>query len=107
MAKQAAYRLSHREESRGYFAKRVRRFTRNLEILKQAQGCAICGARVGKLDYHHLDPATKTQNIGQMHNYSLEAFIDEVAKCTVLCASCHGRIHALGQLDLAAWSVRP
>lgn len=93
LANNATYRDAHREEAALYFAKRARRFTKTLGIWKQTQGCCACGKREGKLDYHHRDGQTKLYNVAAMHNCSIEALIDEIGKCVVLCASCHGRLH--------------
>ena len=94
LAYQAAYNSSHREEMREKDARRQRWFTANLNILRQAQGCGGCGTREGKLEHHHLDPETKKYQVSRMYNPSLEAFMDEIAKCTVLCLPCHRKRHA-------------
>jgi hypothetical protein len=108
----AAYREAHREELReierqrraargeqGRSAERARarmtikRFRANLRILKAAQGCADCGTRTERLDYHHEDPSTKKYTVSRMHKCSLKTLLDEIAKCVVLCAPCHTRRH--------------
>jgi hypothetical protein len=68
-------------------------FSANLRILKAAQGCALCGSREEKdrLAHHHLDPSTKRMNVSAMGRYSIDSVIDEIAKCVVLCNSCHGK----------------
>jgi hypothetical protein len=73
-------------------AKRRAWFYANLRILKAAQGCSVCGRHDGRLDHHHLDPSTKRYSVSKMCTTSLETFIDEIAKCTVLCASCHASL---------------
>lgn len=91
----AAYCDAHRDEKREEDAKQRVWFVGNLNIIKAAQGCDDCGTRDGRLDHHHLDPATKTYNVSHMCGYSLEAFMDEIAKCTVLCRSCHKKRHSV------------
>lgn len=90
-ARNAAYYATHREDRRA----KQRWFTGNLNILKRAQGCTDCATHEGRLDHHHLDPATKLCNVAHMWNHSLEKFLDEIAKCTVLCRSCHKKREAV------------
>jgi len=99
----AAYRASHRDEIRACEAaykashpdgKRAW-FMGNLNILRAAQGCDDCGVHEGMLLHHHMDPSTKLWEVSQMCSHSLEKFIDEIAKCTVLCYSCHKKRHAV------------
>jgi hypothetical protein len=93
----ARYRETHREKMKDYFDRRYKRFADNLQILKRTQGCSTCGRKDGKLDYHHVDKATKLFNIAGMHNCSLESFIDEISKCTLLCSPCHVSGHCKDQ----------
>jgi len=90
----AEYRDAHKEEIRERHAKQREWFTGNLRILKAAQGCTDCGTHQGTLDYHHLDPSTKKYNVSRMQRRSLESWVDEVAKCAVLCQPCHNKRHA-------------
>lgn len=60
--------------------------------LARASGCADCG-RHDSLQFHHLDPATKRVNVARMVSYSDAAFWIEVAKCIVVCQSCHTKRH--------------
>lgn len=87
------YGDAHRAEKRERDARQQRWFIGNLRILRAAQGCDDCGTSEGLLDHHHTDPSTKTYSVSQMYNNSLEAFMDEIAKCTVLCRSCHKKRH--------------
>ncbi len=62
-----------------------------LAALKVERGCADCGynAHACALDFDHRDPTTKCFSIGQCGTMS-DARIDaEVAKCDVVCATCH------------------
>lgn len=66
------------------------------------RGCQVCGykkcARV--LDFHHVDPSTKTNSVSSMiHRHGLESVKEEIAKCVVLCANCHRELHA-GEITL-------
>ena len=99
----AAYYQAHKEELREKDAKRQRWFTGNLNILKRAQGCDDCETHAGRLDYHHVDHASKVCNVSQMCSHSLEKFMDEIAKCVVLCCSCHKKRNDAGRTG--AWAV--
>lgn len=77
-------------------SKRKRDAFRNwLNSIKQAQGCMVCGTHEGSLHHHHVDPSTKLSAVTKMHNYCLAKVLDEIAKCTVLCTSCHTIHHNL------------
>ena len=86
------YAKKHRDRLADKLRRRKAWFTANLEILKRAQGCSTCGRKDGFLDHHHVDPATKRRHLSKMYTYSLESVIDEIAKCVVLCRSCHMRL---------------
>lgn len=109
IARAARWRAAHPEESRESSARTKARyrdktraqgrtasrwFSANLRILSRAQGCADCSTHDGKLNYHHIDPSTKRRNVSQMSQYQVESFVDEIAKCVVLCNRCHARRHA-------------
>ena len=78
------------------------RFRRNLSLLRRTQGCSRCGTHDEPLVHHHLVPATKRIGLSKMQHYSLEAFMDELAKCTVVCKSCHRTIHNEGVSNATA-----
>jgi len=47
-----------------------------------------------KMHFHHVDPATKSFEIG--HSYrrkALTTIFSEIAKCLYICESCHTEIH--------------
>jgi len=103
-----AYNAAHREKCRSYAAaydnlhpeehlarQRRRRewFIRWTTLLRQRQGCRDCGTHEGQLVYHHLDPSTKSYDISDMALFTEERFLDEIAKCTVLCEPCHKKAH--------------
>lgn len=100
-ARHAAYCASHKEEILEKAARQQRWFTGNLRILRATQGCDDCGVHEGRLEHHHIDPDTKRDSVSRMSTYSLEAFMDEIAKCTVLCGSCHQSRHVEMQGDEA------
>lgn len=89
-----AYKLRRREEiaeqQRGYAAA----FRQKLDALRTELGCKDCGTHEGCLHFHHRDPTTKLYNVSQMWGYAIRVFWEEVAKCNVLCASCHRKEQA-------------
>lgn len=48
------------------------------------------------LDFHHEDPTAKEINIGTAVRqcWSVKRIEAEMAKCIVLCANCHRKLHA-------------
>ena len=63
---------------------------------KRASGCRECEETDPRcLDFHHVDPESKTRAIGEMitHGHGRESLRAEMEKCVVLCANCHRREH--------------
>ena len=68
--------------------------------------CECCGRldMPSVMDFHHIDPATKVFNLGRVQTdhagvRTLEAIKKEIAKCILVCAICHRKIHA-GLIEL-------
>ena len=60
-------------------------------------GCVVCGEGVFEcLDFHHIDPKTKSFSIGMSGRVmgGLKHVECEINKCVVLCANCHRKFHA-------------
>jgi transcription elongation factor Elf1 len=58
--------------------------------------CQICGYDkcMGALDFHHLDPSKKDENIGRaIIQWKWERVKPELDKCILLCSNCHREIH--------------
>lgn len=104
------YRDAHREQTlvrnREYNRKRraehaeiiKERQRRNREFVAQqkvGKVCTMCHkeAEPHKLLFHHVDPATKCFNLGSPGERSIQAIIDEIAKCVIICSPCHIRHH--------------
>ncbi len=67
------------------------------ELVAAAGGCcAVCGYdRASRnLQFHHVDPATKSFAMTMARGKSLAAYTAEAAKCVLVCANCHGEIEA-------------
>lgn len=66
-------------------------------LVAEAGGCcAICGYdRTSRsLQFHHVDPATKSFAMTMARGKSLATYRAEAAKCVLVCANCHGEIEA-------------
>lgn len=56
--------------------------------------CEMCGYDgPSPLNFHHTDPKSKSANVGSIS--SVASFLNEVSKCVVLCANCHGYVHKI------------
>jgi hypothetical protein len=58
--------------------------------------CAIRGYDrcAQSLHLHHVDPSRKRLELGSHRGAGLGAFLDELDKCVLLCANCHGEVEA-------------
>jgi hypothetical protein len=64
---------------------------RLMGLYKVLSGCARCGYNENEygLEFHHRDPATKLRTVGASLCGSSALLEAEVAKCDVLCGTCH------------------
>ncbi len=59
--------------------------------------CAMCGYSkyVGALDFHHLNPKTKSFALSVKGlSYSWQQLLNEAQKCVLVCKNCHTEIEA-------------
>lgn len=66
------------------------------QSLKQGASCELCGEKhPAVLQFHHRDPKSKALNVSEAahRGWSLDRIRQEVAKCAVLCANCHAKLH--------------
>ena len=67
-------------------------------LVAEAGGrCVLCGydRSVAALQFHHRDPALKSFSIAHRGlARSLEATLNEMRKCVLLCATCHAEVEA-------------
>jgi hypothetical protein len=81
-----------------YEAQQKRGLARKLDIVRTAGGrCAICGynKNLAALVFHHIDSEEKDFKVDRrsLSNRKLEAILEEINKCILLCANCHAEIH--------------
>lgn len=66
------------------------------QSLKQGASCELCGENhPAVLQFHHRDPKSKALSVSEAahRGWSLDKIRKEVAKCEVLCANCHAKLH--------------
>ncbi len=74
-----------------------------LRVLKSSVGCQVCGETDPVcLEFHHRDPKMKSFNLANNNagTKPTSVLIEEILKCTILCANCHRKVHA-GSFDVA------
>jgi Helix-turn-helix domain len=74
-----------------------RRRVKEILVAEAGGQCLICGydRYVGALQFHHLDPGTKSFNLAQNGvTRALEQARAEARKCVLLCANCHAEVEA-------------
>ncbi|HLB66093.1 MAG TPA: HNH endonuclease signature motif containing protein [Candidatus Saccharimonadales bacterium] len=87
-------------DRREYLIKAVSKRRRRIKqkaIEYKGGKCQICGyvKYQGALDFHHIDPSTKSFGIGlNGHSRSWERVKEELDKCLLVCANCHREIGA-------------
>ena len=87
-----AYREKERIRQRKYRAAQ----RKVLADAKSEKGCSTCGeSHHACLQFHHTDPKTKlfAVNRGVVMKMRPEIIEAEVAKCKLLCANCHAKLH--------------
>ena len=92
-----SYNASRKKDQERYqqVAKdRNARNTQRIREWKSEQGCKCCGEDYAQcLELHHLDPTEKEFDPSAGSIRSWESFLKEAAKCVVLCANCHRKVH--------------
>lgn len=88
----------------------ARERSRLVETIRSESGCIVCGEKEPcVLDFHHIVGNSKGREGGvpvtRAANNSWKSLYRELAKCVVVCANCHRRIHA-GTVVLDA-NVKP
>lgn len=92
--------IRRREKAEHLEALRIARFQARkkfVDEIKMEKGCSQCPEKDPTcLDFHHTDPTDKTDTISSLARNcaSEEVLISEMAKCEILCANCHRKLHA-------------
>jgi 5-methylcytosine-specific restriction endonuclease McrA len=81
---------------------RRRRKVKAILVAEAGGECVVCGysQHHAALQFHHLDPASKSFGLGVRGiTRSLAKLRTEAAKCVLLCANCHAEVE-VGALEL-------
>lgn len=87
---------SHPDYYRNRNKRRLEELLRWYRELKQPLQCAVCGENhISYLEFHHNNPAQKEMTISKCvrNGWSKTRILQEMAKCTILCANCHRKAH--------------
>jgi transposase len=82
---------------------RRRRKVKEQLVAEAGGACVLCGyaRHAAALQFHHLDPSTKSFGLGVRGiTRSIERLRTEAAKCVLLCANCHAEVE-VGAVDLS------
>ena len=66
-------------------------------LVTEAGGCcAVCGYDrcIINLAFHHVNPAEKSFDLSMKTTKAIAAYREEMKKCVLVCANCHGEIEA-------------
>ncbi len=81
--------MRSKEEYNAYMADYMlkRYYTRRAKAIEMLGGKCVASdaACDGDLELDHIDPSTKTAYVGKIWSYKEQTFLDEVAKCQLLC----------------------
>ncbi|HEX5983862.1 MAG TPA: helix-turn-helix domain-containing protein [Solirubrobacterales bacterium] len=72
-----------------------RKYVKKILVEEAGGCCALCGfaEHPAALQFHHLDPSTKSFSLGEGGlTRSLESLRAEAKKCVLLCANCHAQV---------------
>lgn len=95
----AEYNRRYYSENRErYYAKAAasrQRFNEWFSTIKDGLACKECGeTHPACLQFHHRNPAEKEHTIASLRQrQSRRLTLAEMAKCDVLCANCHFKLH--------------
>lgn len=86
------YKTKARTNNKRY----IKRNKEYVNQYKENKGCCLCKENTPEaLDFHHIT-TDKENNISRLtsSSISLTTLQSEMAKCVVLCANCHRKVHA-------------
>jgi hypothetical protein len=82
-----------------YEYQKLRGLKRKVELIELKGGCCEkCGydKNIAAFDFHHKDPSQKSYQLDmrKLSNTSMINLMEEVEKCSLLCANCHREFHS-------------
>lgn len=84
-------RAKDRDKIRARFKEKSNKI-KNYWIEQMGGKCCKCGSKED-LVFHHIDPNTKSFNLGNSWTYSPKKVEAEVKKCILICKKCHKELH--------------
>ena len=61
---------------------------------KKTLSCIKCGENhPACIEFHHINPEEKEYTISMLSGKTLKFILKEAAKCQILCANCHRKLH--------------
>src|SRR5688500_3885976 len=91
------YYYRHPERAREIRTRKKNELAAWFREFKSQLQCERCGeADPVCLGFHHVDAEEKTFPLGDLRKrgWCRERVLEEVARCAVLCANCHRKLHA-------------
>lgn len=89
----AARRKHYHANKQQYLDRNKIQKAQKIEYIRELKKspCVDCGKSYPYyvMDYDHVDPLGKVNNIARMVNHSWKALKAEIAKCELVCANCH------------------
>ncbi len=72
------------------------KLTKFINRIKILFGCNICGYNkcANVLHFHHTGDKEKGISVMRRNTVSIKVLKKEIRKCVILCANCHGEVHA-------------
>ena len=96
---QKKYRKEHYLRNKQKYIEKAAKYTKSIidwfQDIKKELKCEMCGEkRYWVLDFHHNNPLEKDQEVSVLtRKGSKKKILDEISKCSVLCANCHRDLH--------------
>jgi L-lysine 2,3-aminomutase len=96
--KQRAYQRANYQKNKELWRDKLRnrRFkNKQLVIELKKKGCTVCGytkCHVA-LEFHHSENDKESSVAYAAHQSTMRVLLEEIDKCTLLCANCHRELH--------------
>ena len=103
MPKQERRKYKDRRQYLIHAVHKRRKKIRQMAVEFKGGRCERCGYDycIDALEFHHIDSTKKEFNVSQRgYTRSWKKVVQELEKCTMLCANCHGELHALSAASM-------
>jgi|APSaa5957512622_1039677.scaffolds.fasta_scaffold07485_6 hypothetical protein len=96
------YYLNNTDKEKERTKKRKQTLRRWFNEYKETLSCSKCGeGHPACLEFHHTKASEKDFMVSdsiERKGFSRDKILAEINKCTILCANCHRKIHAEGDI---------